>query len=484
MAVTLTLILSLPVVLWLIVVNFAKRKRAPGPRGFPIIGNALDIPKDRQWLTWDHWRKEYGLIYSDRPRAIMVGELVGWGQGLGYTPGPPNPRFKEFRRLFSAFIGHRAVESPDIQTVEQEENVKLLAKLLDSPDKFMDHTRDSKAAVLLRLAYGYHPSSESNDSLGLVKIVEDAMAGFSAASEPGWWVDSFPLLRHISGLPFQYAAKKMKQDLDLLYSVPYEYVKTATVMSFISAFLDDKHGQETKEDENTVKIAAASLYSGMSRFTSRQTVSSLNSYFLAMALYPRVQQKAQAQVDAYLSTINGNSGDLRFPSVSDRPHLRYVEALFLEILRWQPSVPLGLPHVAKEDDIYRGCHIKKGTVIWANMWSILHDEQLFPDPQVFKPERYLNEYGELARNSKQATTARSAFGFGRRICPGLYLAETSLLVDIATLLYTMNVSKQEGQDPEPYYGGFISQESNQRRGANPSMSLFLPALVYVFNRCQ
>jgi len=50
---------------------------------------------------------------------------------------------------------------------------------------------------MLQMLYGY--SVTSSDPLHLVKIVEDAMNGFSVASEPGkWWVDSFPLCAYLS----------------------------------------------------------------------------------------------------------------------------------------------------------------------------------------------------------------------------------------------------------------------------------------------
>ncbi|EAU81414.2 cytochrome P450 [Coprinopsis cinerea okayama7 len=436
-----------------------EKDRFPGPKGLPIIGSALSLPKERQWLTFEQWRKEYGLIYSDRPKAVMVGELVGWNRGLGYTNGPPNPRFRELRRLFNAFIGPRACESVDIQAVQEEETLKLLVRLLETPDDFLAHIRGINAAVLLRLAYGYHPSAEESDALGLVKIVGDAMDGFSLASEPGWWVDSVPLLRYIPFLPFQYAAKRMRADLERLYQVPFNFVKRERMngtakISFISSFLDEKNEAETKEDEDIINAAAASLYSG----GAETTVSSLESFFLVMALYPEVQRKAQAEVDRYL----GGRSELIWPRISDRPHLPYVEAIMLEILRWNPSVPLSLPHVAREDDIYRGRRIKKGTVVWANMWSILQDPELFPEPRVFKPERYITEEGKLATNSKATLTARAAFGFGRRliiilssICPGLYLAENTMFLTFSTLLATFNIAEDPDEDPLIYYEGFI-----------------------------
>ncbi|KAJ2936567.1 hypothetical protein H1R20_g522, partial [Candolleomyces eurysporus] len=369
---------------------------------------------------------------------------------------------EELRRLFHVFIGPRACDAQELQAVQEEEMLRLLGKLLESPEDFMTYTGDSTAAVLLRLAYGYNPNQAHGDSLSLVKIVQDAMDGFSVASEPGWWVDSFPLLRHLSWAPFLTAARRMREDLERLYRVPFAFVKRErekgiAEISFISTFLDDKDGEETHEDEDLINAAAASLYSG----GAETTVSSLDSYFLAMAHFPHIQTKAQSIIDDYMhSTIRSSSSPpstrRQFPSISDRPNLPYIEAMVYEILRWNPSVPLGLPHVVTQDDFYRGFDIKKGTVVWANIWSILHDDTLFPDPDEFKPERYLDEHGHIAKNSKQILAAKTAFGFGRRICPGLYLAENSVFLAIATLLFTFDITPHESGLPEIRYDGFIS----------------------------
>lgn len=87
--------------------------------------------------------------------------------------------------------------------------------------------------------------------------------------------------------------------------------------------------------------------------------------------------------------------------------------------------------------------------------SILHDDQVYPDPFEFKPDRFLDHEGNVAKESKQMVTVRTAFGFGRRICPGLYLAENSLLLAISMLLRAFNVSQHEDGLPDVEYDGFI-----------------------------
>ena len=65
-----------------------------------------------------------------------------------------------------------------------------------------------------------------------------------------------------------------------------------------------------------------------------QTVSTLLTFFLAMAKHPDVQEKAQAELDAVV-------GQDRLPEYADRASLPYIEAIISELLRWQPVLPLG-----------------------------------------------------------------------------------------------------------------------------------------------
>jgi hypothetical protein len=91
--------------------------------------------------------------------------------------------------------------------------------------------------------------------------------------------------------------------------------------------------------------------------------------------------------------------------------------------------------------------------------SILHDETLYPLPFTFLPERFLDEKGRLS-TSAAAEAANIAFGFGRRICPGLYLAENSVFLGIATILAVFDIRRtvdEMGREvvPEVEYDGFI-----------------------------
>lgn len=156
-----------------------------------------------------------------------------------------------------------------------------------------------------------------------------------------------------------------------------------------------------------------------------------------MVLYPAVQKKAQAEIDAVV-------GNDRLPEVNDRPNLPYLEAVLMEVLRYHPIGPmgtfglyiqkscsvglrhsLGIPHCVAQDDVYKGMFIPKDSIVLVNLWYgawfgrvvqmanvppnrlIAHNPEIYPNPDKFDPERF---YGE----QKQLDPQTFVYGFGRR----------------------------------------------------------------------
>ena len=75
-----------------------------------------------------------------------------------------------------------------------------------------------------------------------------------------------------------------------------------------------------------------------------------------MARFPQVQHRAQAELDRVVRST-------RLPELEDMEKLPYVRAVVLEILRWRPVAPFGLPHKNTAEDAYDGYHITKGTML-------------------------------------------------------------------------------------------------------------------------
>ena len=78
--------------------------------------------------------------------------------------------------------------------------------------------------------------------------------------------------------------------------------------------------------------------------------------------------------------------------------------------------------------------------------AILHDPETYPDPMTFNPDRFLKN-GEIDRSVQDPTVA--CFGFGRRICPGRWLARESVWITVTTLLSAYKFEKAAGPDGKP-----------------------------------
>jgi cytochrome P450 len=96
-----------------------------------------------------------------------------------------------------------------------------------------------------------------------------------------------------------------------------------------------------------------------------------------------------------------------------------------------------------QDDEYKGYFIPKGTLVLPSQWAMLQDPKLYPSPAQFMPERYLERSpaGSWTTRPEVRNPRDFSFGFGRRICPGLHIAEQSLFATVATVLHTLNIGR-------------------------------------------
>ncbi|KAK0205274.1 cytochrome P450 [Desarmillaria ectypa] len=448
-------------------VNGTKTRRTlpPGPKELPLIGNLLDMPTEKEWLTFAKWGELYGnimsvaffgqhliilnsaktamdlldkksSIYSDRPLISMGGELVGWKNTLVLVPY--GKRFRNYRRLAHQLFGNQATMKQFLP-IEERETHRFLKRVLAHPENLSQHIRKTAGAIILHISHGYD-TEEENDPF--VTLAERATDQFSVSTAPGGFlVNHIPALRHVPawfpGAGFQQKAKEWAETLENMVDRPYNFVKSQIAagkapLSLISSLLEGR--QVSVEEEFDIKWLAASLYSG----GADTTVSSIHAFFKAMALFPDIQAKAQAEIDAIV-------GSDRLPGFHDREHLPYINALTLEVIRWHTVTPTAVPHRAIEEDIYDGHFIPKGSLIIPNIWKMLHDPVIYNSPFEFKPERFLGP-------TPEPDPRTMAFGFGRRICPGRVLADASIFISIAMSLAVYDVSKYsspEGVVSEP-----------------------------------
>ncbi|KAA1474623.1 cytochrome P450 [Dentipellis sp. KUC8613] len=448
----------------------------PGPKGYPVIGNLLDMPQSKEWLVFASWAEKYGdmvyvtmlsqpllilnslplatallekksLIYSDRPVFQMAGELVGMKHGVTFEHPQNGTRFRDARRMMYRLMGTKAAMERFWPLMELETS-RFLRRVRAKPDDVQAHIRQTAGAIILKISHGYEIKEKDDPFVELVNKVLDE---FSQMLRPGaFFVDILPILKYVPewfpGTGWKQTAKAWAEDLNRSVDEPHEFVKQemakGTAMpSFTSTLMEED--DLTPQKEFDIKWAASTIMGG----GADTTVSAIYSFFLAMTLHPEAQRKSQAEIDAVI-------GNDRLPSIQDRENLPYVNAVLKEVMRWNPVAPLGAPHRVIEDDVHDGYFIPKGTIVMANSWKFLHDEQTYKDPMKFVPERFMGKNPELDPYT-------ATFGYGRRICPGILLADTSLFISFVMSLSVFNIEKavENGKIIEPevvYLEGAIS----------------------------
>jgi len=164
------------------------------------------------------------------------------------------------------------------------------------------------------------------------------------------------------------------------------------------------------------------------------------TFILAILKNPDTQLRGQQEIDDAI-------GPNRLPELSDWDSLPYVRAICTEVLRWEVIAPFALPHLLTADDEYNGYRIPKGTMVLPNVWAISRDPARYPDPEAFKPERWLP--GETSEGVPSVRPQEYVFGFGRRVCPGQNWAGHIIFIAVASILATFNIEKAIGSDGKP-----------------------------------
>ncbi|KAI0060378.1 cytochrome P450 [Artomyces pyxidatus] len=428
----------------------------PGPKGLPILRNLLDVPRETPWFTYAKWKKQYGdvvsikvlsntivllqsaeaarelldnrrTIYSDRPP--LPSEMSHWEWPL--PTARANDQWRTERRAIERSLGPSAIVR--YEPMQKRKAHEFLKRLHSTPELFLSHIEHLQGSIIMAFIYGYDVKDHNDKYLDIAKEF-GALAPSLVQSGIQLLMNSLPFAAYLPewlpGMNFRKLARESYAVGENLINAPIEFVKEAMEKGTAhpSMALDDLPECKTKQEERRVATALGSLHMA----AADTMVSTVSSFFLMLLLYPDVQKRAQAELDSVVGT-----GLL--PDFTDRARLPYIDALCKELLRWRVASPQGmrLPHATTEDDIYEGYFIPKGAVVIANAWAILHDPALYPDPEAFKPERFLNAKGEVIDDPLLSIV----FGYGRRICPGRHIVDTTLFIVVSYLLSTFNVTK-------------------------------------------
>ncbi|KIJ11835.1 hypothetical protein PAXINDRAFT_15289 [Paxillus involutus ATCC 200175] len=467
----------------------------PGPTPIPLLGNALSVDIEEPWKTYTAWKTAYGevlyarlldqefvvlnsqsdavellerrsQIYSDRPFIATIetpNVLTGYATDMGSDFFLDSGATMTTGVYAGEYSIRRFVPIPPSPSAPCRAR-KMIMNMIDDPDRYAFHYSTFSAAVALSAVYGYEPKLRNDP---MVHILDRFISAVLPATTPEnavllkmfpflWcipdWLPGSSLKREAKTAcewavktvetPYQYAQERMDANRDPSFSMVSDHI--ARMQKFDEPYRSDY--------TSALKDASATAIIGSTGTTS----STILIFTLAVVQNPHVWKRAQAEIDAVL-------GMDRLPTFEDRPFLPYVEAVMRETQRWQPVLPLCVPHATTSSDIYKGFYIPKGMSCQVSSTTLIcraisRDEDRYPNAEQFIPERFLTAEGILTDDNP----AESRDGTVVYPSSGRYTADASVWSAIATMLATLEFTPAkdaEGKDiiPEPKYATGVAR---------------------------
>ncbi|KAF8639385.1 hypothetical protein AX17_001541 [Amanita inopinata Kibby_2008] len=418
----------------------------PGPPRHWLFGNQL--PNAFAYRKFEEWTQEYGPVFSlrqgletvvvvgrlqaavdimekegaalvDRPRSISAGETLSGGMRLLLTPA--GERFKKMRRALHAYLQPKIVANYGPVLMARAKQHVL--DILENPEGHQDHAKRYAASVVMALAYGTVPEEYDDPDIASVNV---CLTRLGNNLRPGIWkVDIYPFLKYIPGYLKELQDGHV-EELNLfkrkLYQVRDKLGRGEEVPNCFGKYLLERQKELELSDGETAYLAGSMFGAG-----SDTTASAISITVLAAACYPEAQRRVQEELDQVI-------GRDRAPTSTDIDMLPQTHAFVLETFRWRPVSAGGFAHKSTKEIIWKNYRIPKGATVIGNVWAVGRDPQYFPNPERFDPQRWIDEKGRLKEELKAFT-----FGFGRRICPGQYMASASVFINAALIQWAFNV---------------------------------------------
>lgn len=247
------------------------------------------------------------------------------------------------------------------------------------------------------------------------------------------------LVRLIFGKPFD----DIPQRADVLEAC-------ARIRGHIGRLLDSHLEAGAQFDDIAAAVIAARDLETDTRFTREELIDQLGVFFLAghettasaltwaffiAAMQPSVADKVHAEAMAV-----AGSGPIEFDHVK---RLTYARNVFKEALRLYPPITF-IPRVAARSTTIGTKHIKRGTMVMIAPWAVHRHQALWPNPDVFDPDRFLPE-----REHEIVSGSYIPFGAGPRVCVGAAFATTEATLILARILRTYRIDVQRPELVRP-----------------------------------
>ncbi|XP_050392965.2 cytochrome P450 2B4 [Patella vulgata] len=386
-----------------------------GPRLFIFI-NGYDLIKDALVKRAD--------VFSNRP-SMFMNDMINQKKGIVLSSGQ---LWKDQRKFALETLREFGFGKTILEDKINEEIGYFVEMIGNQKGREFDMWRLTQASVsnvISSLVYGQR--FEYEDPI-FKKFLEKVEENFSAVGSTAV-MNFLPFLRFLPGdlFKFKRTIRNVKTaEMELIEPSINDHLKNYdenNTNDYISSYIKEmkrveKTGEQSYINRENLTKAIGDLFVAGTETTS--------TTILWTILYLLHTQNIQARCYKEIQDVVGSG---RLPSMKDRSSMPYTQAVLLEVLRIANIVIIGVPHTVDEDIIFHGYHIPKGTVVIPNLDSVLLDDKIWGDADVFRPERFLDENGQLVKREEFIP-----FSLGRRTCLGESLAKMELFLFMTTLI--------------------------------------------------
>ncbi|CAM1321225.1 CYP2D6 (predicted) [Pycnogonum litorale] len=435
-----------------------KGRMPPGPPGLPILGNLIQMIDD-PCRFMETATKEYGPVYSlalgsrsffvisdyDVMKTAMKmnvfqgrvkdGAIATVRHDLGIIAAT-GPLWQENRRFVLHSLRDRGMGKLQMEDRIKDELQNLIENMKTcdgKPTDFKSRIETSSANIICQLAFGNR--FEYNDAR-FVYILEN-------------------LTENIKLLLRSELLSSFKTWLYPLYwYVEHTLIKNRlAIMRSLSDIIDDrKAAMDDGNDVINLYLQEIKLREGdpvqRKYFHEKQLMEICFDLFAAgtetssttirwallyMSEHLDVQKKVQHEMDEIV-------GRSRTPSLQDKNLLHYSQAVLQEVERIASIAPFSVLHSTLDEVDFQGWTLPKYTTVMCNLYSVHHSKEIWGDPYVFRPSRFLDKDGHVFRPEHVIP-----FGTGKRICPGESLAKVEIFLYFTNLLHVFTWSAVPGE---------------------------------------
>ncbi|KAF2013045.1 cytochrome P450 oxidoreductase-like protein [Aaosphaeria arxii CBS 175.79] len=451
----------------------------PGPPTVPIFGNMLEFRSKASHLLLHEWHAKYGPIFSytigrdvyivlyDRHsiHGILVKksaisshrpieyytDLVTGGHNLSEMN--PNETWRAQRKLATQSLAPSILDR-DLVDIQDAEATQLLYDLLHTPDQFRSHVFRAATSIQSAVVYGHRAATHDDF---WAKFIYDALSDMERTISLGSFipVGLFPPLRYLPDalVPAKRRAKQCYKRVLRIFSEALDRVEDRRCVGDKRiSIADSLLGGEVELDVEQSREQVANFLGSL---PDAGTGTMILTHVLHLAMHPREQERAWEEIDKACG-----SRYYRMPNWSDFDALPCVNCIIKEGLRIRPFVPFNVNHRLSKPTTYGPYHLPANSILVLPIWGIHHAPENYTESWKYNPSRYVGQNklaAAYAASPDYANRDHYTYGIGRRLCPGIHVAERTQWRVVAKLLWAFKIEPvgKEGCDLDAYEEGLV-----------------------------